>query len=99
MIAGIVVIYAAFNPSMLACFVCRSFIRRKGMYDIYDLVDGILASLVSISAASPLVHPWEAILIGGMGTTLTLLAVPLIDRLRLDDPVHCVAVHGVAGIW
>ncbi|CAG0881413.1 unnamed protein product [Darwinula stevensoni] len=75
------------------------FIRRKGMYDIYDLVDGILASLVSISAASPLVHPWEAILIGGMGTTLTLFAVPLIDRLRLDDPVHCVAVHGVAGIW
>ena len=56
--------------------------------------------LPSISLAScAMVRPWEALVVGGVGASLTLLAGPLLDKLRVDDPVSAVAVHGVAGAW
>lgn len=67
--------------------------------DIMDLINGILGSLVSITAGCFLYRAWEALVIGGVGSLLCVLAMPLFDRLGVDDPVGASAVHGVCGIW
>jgi ammonium transporter, Amt family len=41
----------------------------------------------------------DAIVIGGIGGGLVVLAVPLFDRIRIDDPVGALSVHLVNGIW
>lgn len=76
-----------------------SFWRHDGRMDIMDLINGILGSLVSITAGCFLYRAWEALVIGGVGSLLCVLAMPLFDRLGVDDPVGASAVHGVCGIW
>lgn len=73
--------------------------RNEGRADIIDLINGILGSLVSITAGCFLYRAWEAMLIGAIGSMLTCLAMPLFDKWGIDDPVGASAVHGVSGIW
>ncbi|XP_055598087.1 putative ammonium transporter 2 isoform X1 [Uranotaenia lowii] len=82
------------------CFsIVYSMSRNEGRMDIVDLINGILASLVSVTAGCFLYHAWEAILIGLIGSALCCLSMPLFDKMGVDDPVGASAVHGVAGIW
>lgn len=76
-----------------------SMFRNDGRVDIVDLINGILASLVSVTAGCFLYHAWEAIVIGIIGSALCCLSMPLFDKMGVDDPVGASAVHGVAGIW
>ncbi|XP_055550404.1 putative ammonium transporter 2 isoform X4 [Wyeomyia smithii] len=76
-----------------------SMARNEGRLDIVDLINGILASLVSVTAGCFLYHAWEAIIIGAIGSALCCLCMPLFDKMGVDDPVGASAVHGVAGIW
>ncbi|XP_001359892.2 putative ammonium transporter 2 [Drosophila persimilis] len=76
-----------------------SFWRHDGGMDIMDLINGVLGSLVSITAGCFLYRAWEALVIGAIGSLLCVLAMPLFDRLGVDDPVGASAVHGVCGIW
>lgn len=71
----------------------------NGRVDIVHLINGILGSLVSITAGCFLYRAWEAILIGAIGSFLTCIAMPIIDKFGIDDPVGASAVHGVSGIW
>lgn len=73
--------------------------RNEGRVDIIDLINGILGSLVSVTAGCFLYRAWEAMLIGAIGACLTCLAMPLFDKWGVDDPVGASAVHGVSGIW
>lgn len=70
-----------------------------GKVDIVHLINGILGSLVSVTAGCFLYRAWEAIVIGIIGSFLTCIAMPLIDKWGIDDPVGASAVHGVGGIW
>lgn len=74
-------------------------IKNKGRVDMIDLINGILGSLVSITAGCFLYRAWEAMLIGAVGAILTCLTMPLFDRWAVDDPVGASSVHGVCGIW
>lgn len=67
--------------------------------DIIDLINGVLGSLVSITAGCFLYRAWEALVIGMLGALLCVVAMPLFDRLGVDDPVGASSVHGVCGIW
>lgn len=67
--------------------------------DIMDLINGVLGSLVSITAGCFLYRAWEALVIGAIGALFCVLAMPLFDRMGVDDPVGASAVHGVCGIW
>lgn len=67
-------------------------IRNEGRVDMIDLINGILGSLVSITAGCFLYRAWEAMLIGAVGAILTCVSMPLIDRLSVDDPVGASAV-------
>ena len=52
------------------------------------------------SLPSQQTHPWgAAVLIGAVGGTLAAFAVPLLDKLKIDDVVGAISAHLVAGIW
>ena len=76
-----------------------SLIRNEGRVDILDLINGILASLVSVTAGCFLYRAWEAILVGMIGSILVSFLTPVFDKMGIDDPVGASAVHGLGGIW
>jgi Amt family ammonium transporter len=71
---------------------------RHGKPDFSMTVNGCLAGLVSITAPCAFVTPEASIVIGAVAGVTVSLAVPLFDRLRLDDPVGATSVHLVHGI-
>ena len=68
-------------------------------YDLTMFLNGILGGLVAITAGADLMSPIEAVSIGAIGGVIIVLAVGLIDKIRLDDPVGAIAVHLICGIW
>jgi len=75
-----------------------SAIRYKN-YDLTMFLNGILGGLVGITAGADQMSPNDAVIIGLIAGAIIVLAVALIDRLRLDDPVGAVAVHLICGIF
>ncbi len=75
-----------------------SFILYKN-FDLTMFLNGILGGLVGITAGADLMSPNEAVIIGLLSGIIIVLAVSLIDKLRLDDPVGAIAVHLICGIW
>ena len=70
-----------------------------GKADLTMALNGALAGLVSITA-EPLSGTVQAsVLIGAGGGLLAVGSIVLLDKLRIDDPVGAISVHGTAGIW
>jgi ammonium transporter, Amt family len=67
--------------------------------DVSMMLNGVLAALVAVTAACGFVSPWAAVLIGFVAAGVAVVAVPLVERLGIDDPIGAVAVHGLAGVW
>ena len=67
--------------------------------DVSMMLNGVIAALVAITAASGFVAPWAAIVIGFLAAVIAVVAVPLVERIGIDDPIGAVAVHGLAGVW
>ncbi|MFD2672573.1 ammonium transporter [Marinicrinis sediminis] len=64
------------------------------------ILNGVLAGLVSITAGCHVVSPMQAIWIGMIGGMCMVIALRWMDiKLKLDDAVGAVAVHGVCGAW
>uniref|UniRef100_A0A1I8GAW9 Ammonium transporter n=2 Tax=Macrostomum lignano TaxID=282301 RepID=A0A1I8GAW9_9PLAT len=76
-----------------------TYIINKGKFEVCDIVNAILASLVSITAGCSIVRAWEAVVIGIIGGIIAIPSAILMDKIHLDDPVGAVAVHGFAGVW
>ena len=70
-----------------------------GKADLTMALNGALAGLVSITAAPDTPAPILAALIGGAGGILVVLSIVGLDRLRIDDPVGAISVHGTCGVW
>jgi ammonia channel protein AmtB len=51
------------------------------------------------SGICAMAHPWEGLVIGGLGAVFVVASCPLLDRLKIDDPVGVVPVHCVGAIW
>lgn len=67
--------------------------------DLSMAMNGALAGLVAITAPCAYVDPWAAIVIGGIGGVVVVFGTELLDKLRIDDPVGAVPVHGFNGLW
>ena len=67
--------------------------------DLSMMLNGVIAGLVAVTAASGFVAPWAAIVIGLVAGAVAVLGVLLVERARIDDPIGAVAVHGMAGVW
>jgi Amt family ammonium transporter len=72
---------------------------RDGKPDVSMAANGLLAGLVSITAPVGAVTTPYAVLIGAIGGVLVVFAVSFFDRVKIDDPVGAVSVHGVCGTW
>lgn len=72
---------------------------RYRLLDLTMILNGALGGLVAVTAGPDLYDIHTPILIGAVGGTLVVFAVPMFDKLRLDDPVGALSVHLVNGIW
>ncbi|CAK0806553.1 unnamed protein product, partial [Prorocentrum cordatum] len=101
--AGLLAAHVAMNTTLAAAtggivvFFLRFAIYRY--YDVGGLCNGILAGLVSITAPCGNVEAGSAVVIGLIGAILYQLASMLLRKLKIDDPVDAVPVHGACGIW
>jgi len=62
-------------------------------------LNGALAGLVAITAEPLTPSAEQAVLIGAVGGVLVVFSILGLDRLKIDDPVGAISVHGVVGIW
>ncbi|WP_240704708.1 ammonium transporter [Croceicoccus sediminis] len=91
------------NTNMAACAgVVVAIILTQIMYkkvDVTMALNGALAGLVSITAEPLTPSVPMALLIGGIGGAIVVFAVPMLDKLKIDDVVGAIPVHLMAGIW
>src|SRR5262249_53878248 len=62
-------------------------------------VNGFLAGLVAITCPCYWVSPTGAIILGAVAGVIVVVAVDVLEYLRIDDPIGAVPVHGMCGIW
>lgn len=67
--------------------------------DVSQIGNGLIAALVAITAPCAFVDPWAAVLIGAVAGLSVPPLVIGIEKLKLDDPIGAVPVHGISGIW
>lgn len=67
--------------------------------DLSMAINGILGGLVSITAAADVVSVMGAIIAGAIGGVIVVFSILFFDKLKIDDPVGAISVHGVCGIW
>src|SRR5678816_2044080 len=68
-------------------------------WDVSFTVNGFLAGLVAITCPCYWVSPTGAIILGGVAGVLVVVAVDVLEFLKIDDPIGAVPVHGINGIW
>ena len=72
---------------------------KFGKSEIGMSLNGALAGLVGITAGCANVSPGSAIIIGAVAGVLVVFSVLFFDRIKVDDPVGAISVHGVCGAW
>lgn len=72
---------------------------KAGKPDLAMICNGVLAGLVSITAGCGAVTPLMSVVIGGIGGVLVMFAVFFFDKIKIDDPVGAISVHGACGAW
>ena len=70
-----------------------------GKADLTMALNGALAGLVAITAEPLTPTPLSATLIGAVGGVLVVFSITTLDRMKIDDPVGAISVHGVVGMF
>ncbi len=70
-----------------------------GKADLTMALNGALAGLVAITAEPADPAPWLATVIGAVGGIIVVASIVTLDKLRIDDPVGAISVHGTVGIF
>ena len=87
---------AAAGGAIAALILTQIFYKKV---DLTMVLNGALAGLVSITAEPLTPTLGAATLIGGVGGVIVVFAVPMLDKLKIDDVVGAIPVHLIAGIW
>ena len=87
---------AAAGGVIVAMIVAR---LMFGKTDLTMALNGALAGLVAITAEPLTPTPLLATLIGGVGGLIVVFSIVGLDKLKIDDPVGAISVHGVVGMW
>ncbi len=88
---------AAAAGGVVAALITSSLMFRKA--DLTMVLNGALAGLVSITAEPLAPSPLAATFIGAIGGVIVVFSIMAFDKIRVDDPVGAISVHGVCGIW
>ena len=67
--------------------------------DLSITLNGALAGLVSITAGCYTMTPFGAMMVGAIGGIIVFFSVFILEKLKIDDAVGAVSVHGVGGAW
>jgi Amt family ammonium transporter len=87
---------AAAAGGLSAAFVSWGVLKKP---DLSMGLNGILGGLVGITANADIVSPMGAIAIGLVAGLIVFFAVLAFDKIKIDDPVGAISVHGVCGVW
>ena len=87
---------AAAGGVIAALFVARVLFNKT---DLTMMLNGALAGLVAITADPLSPDALSSCVIGAIGGVLVVFSILALDKLRIDDPVGAISVHGVVGIW
>ena len=82
--------------ALIAMFVSWA---KFGKPDISMTLNGALAGLVGITAGCYTMTPAGAVMTGAIAGVLVVFSVLFFDKIRVDDPVGAISVHGVCGAW
>ncbi|MEJ6612312.1 MAG: ammonium transporter [Porticoccus sp.] len=88
---------AAAAGGLIAALIASQLLFGKA--DLTMAINGALAGLVSITAEPLAWTAGYATLIGAIGGTIVVFSVLFMDKIKIDDPVGAISVHGVVGIW
>jgi Amt family ammonium transporter len=72
---------------------------KFGKPEVSMSLNGALAGLVAITAGCANVSPTSSVIIGAVAGVLVVFSVMFFDKIKVDDPVGAVSVHGVCGAW
>jgi Amt family ammonium transporter len=98
---AVAAVFVNTNAAAAAGVVAAAITARLlfGKTDLTMTLNGALAGLVAITA-EPLAHsPLSATLIGAVGGVLVVFSILGLDKMKIDDPVGAISVHGVVGMW
>ena len=70
-----------------------------GKPDVGFTLNGVLAGLVAITAGADVIGFGGSIIVGAIGGVLMTLSVIGFERIKIDDPVGAISVHGTCGLW
>ena len=87
---------AASSGGVAAYVVTR---LMAGKPDLTMILNGILAGLVGITAGADAMHTGSASIVGLIAGVIVVFSVYFFDKIKIDDPVGAISVHGVCGIW
>lgn len=88
---------AAAAGGVLAALIVAKLMFGKA--DLTMVLNGALAGLVAITAGPDTPTPLVATIIGAVGGVIVVFSIVLLDKLKIDDPVGAISVHGMVGIW
>lgn len=93
----------AVNTLLAGCMGCLAALGiswlKFGKPDISMTFNGVLAGLVAITAPCATITPLGAVLVGVLAGFIVVFAVLFFDRIKIDDPVGAISVHGVCGAF
>ncbi|CAN5411100.1 ammonium transporter [soil metagenome] len=81
----------------LAAMIATQLVMKS--LDAPMALNGILAGLVGITAGADVISPLAAVVVGATAGVIVVFSILMFDKLKLDDPVGAISVHGVCGIW
>ncbi|WP_318505867.1 ammonium transporter [Bacillus sp. T3] len=70
-----------------------------GKSDVPTMLNGALAGLVAITASCAFVETWAAVVIGLIAGVLVFYSARFFEKMKIDDPIFALSVHGTAGVW
>jgi len=88
---------AAASGGLIAALIVARFAFGKA--DLTMALNGALAGLVAITADPASPSPLMATIIGGIGGIIVVGSIVFLDKIKIDDPVGAISVHGVVGLW
>ena len=88
---------AAASGGLVAALIVARMMFGKA--DLTMALNGALAGLVAITAEPSTTSALEATLIGMVGGVIVVFSITMLDKLKIDDPVGAISVHGVVGLW
>lgn len=81
----------------LACIITSWIVLKKP--DLSMALNGFLAGLVGITAGADTISPAWSLVAGGVAGILVVFSILFFDKIKIDDPVGAISVHGICGIW